>query len=72
MTVTVVDLVSDMYSFVWSGLICDMKGSVSGRDRCDDGMGSGVNDRNGVGVCVGDEGLFSITRNYQFPWQTLR
>ena len=26
MTVTVVDLVSDTYSFVWSGLICDMKG----------------------------------------------
>ena len=26
MTVTVVDLVSDTYSFVWSGLICAMKG----------------------------------------------
>ena len=25
-TVTVVDLVSDTYSFVWSALICDMKG----------------------------------------------
>ena len=26
MTVTVVLLVSDTYSFVWSGVICDMKG----------------------------------------------
>ena len=41
--------------------------SVSGRDRCDDGMRGGVNDRNSVGICVGHEDLCSISRNYQFP-----